>query len=153
MVHVAPIWCIRLPCQMVPYGSCTVHMAPIWTPCGTCCPHVVSSTSHTRTCLRYGSQMAPAAPIQPLLAPIWLLHGARGSHMAPSAIHMAHMAPIWCSQLHTVHVTLQYTICLLSGTTWLPWHAWLPNGTHGSCTVHTAPLRRTWLPYGAVRLL
>jgi hypothetical protein len=33
------------------------------------------------------------------------------------------------------------------------WHAWLPNGAHGSCTVHTAPLRRTRLPYGAVRLL
>jgi hypothetical protein len=166
MVHVAPIWCIRLPCgawephmapfasQMVPSGSCTVQMAPIWPPYGACCTHVVSSTSHTRTWLRYGSQMAHAAPIQPILAPTWPLHGTRGSHMAPSTLHMAHMAPIWYRQLHTRHMALEYTICLLSGTTWLLY------GIHGSpmvhmarCTVHTAPLRRTWLPYGAVRLL
>jgi hypothetical protein len=141
-VHGSPIW------HQLPLKWC--HMAPVqctWLPYGACCPHVVPTTSHTRTWLPYGSQMARAAPIQQMLAPTWPLHGARGSQMAPSALHMARMTPIWCRQIHTVHMALK-THHLSSIWHYMAstWHAWLPYGAHGSCTVHTAPLRCTWLP-------
>jgi hypothetical protein len=143
------------------------HAAPMW--CKACCPHVVSSTSHTCTWLRYGSQMAHATPIQPILAPIWPLHGARGSHMAPSALQMAHMAPMWCRQLQCwhnlppiwcrqlpfgacgsiiVHAAPVWYQVVQSGSHLAPiWHTWLVYGAYGS---HIVTIQRMWLLYGAI---
>jgi hypothetical protein len=116
--------CTQLPCDP--------HMMQV--ACTWCHPPPIHAYG-TKTRLSYGTCGSHTANAGSHIPP----HSTSGSHMVPSAFHMEHMAPIWCRQLHTVHVALKCTICLLSGTTWLPY------GIHGSHMMHTAVVQCTRL--------
>jgi hypothetical protein len=152
---------IRLPNSAC--GSHIMHTTPAWSPYNARGSHMAPSISHACTELTYGlcnflgenagtqlpygscnslggnagCHMVP--PVYCQLAPELPPLGTGGSHMVSSTFHMAHRAPIWCRQLHTVHVALKCTICLPFDATWLPY------GTRGSQVGYTAPIQCTWL--------
>jgi hypothetical protein len=163
MVHVAPIWCIRLPCgawephmapfasQMVPCGSCTVHMAPIWPLYGACCPHPPPIPVH-------GSDMAPRWHMRLQYSQFWLPYGPYTAQGGPIRHHPPY---IW----HTWH---PYGVGSSTQCTWLlntPYVFYLAlHGFHMACMAPiwctrllyssiSPSLMCTWLPYGAVRLV
>jgi hypothetical protein len=131
-VHVAPISCTQLP-----HGPHTMHVAPIW--CHPTPMHAhISHMAHSTPCepmLAHSSHMAHATPWEPML----------DSHMVPP-VHY-HIAPKLpprgkCGS-HMVSSTFHMLHRLPHGAGSSIWCVWLltVNAPHG----FTAPIQCTWL--------
>jgi hypothetical protein len=104
--HMADTWFSRYTTgSHLPYGSHTVHAAPIWCMwllCGICSSHMAHAAPIWCTQLPYSTQGSYIEHT----TPIWQSHGtcsfdmvSCASHMVPSTSNMAHIAPTQHTQL------------------------------------------------------
>jgi hypothetical protein len=127
------------------YSAHGSHMAPIWPPNGACSP----MWCHPPPLPVHDSNMAPRWHMRLPYSHSWLPYGP---YTAQGATIWRH-PPCICHTWHPYVVGSSTHLSSIWHCMASIWHAWwLPYGAHGSCTVHTAPLRRTWLPYGTVGL-